>query len=239
MHLGDDAEAAEPADLQLGEVVAGDVLDHPPAGLHQPAVAGRDGAAEHVIAHRAEAMTQRARGAGGHDRAEAPLGPARRIERRATSLRPRAAGAAPRSACRPARSRRGRPGLTESTRSSARVLTARSAGASAGSQVPWPSTRIFQPSSCASRQTSESASAVVRHRAGTPVGIALDAAGAEQRAQAAEDDVAHRAARRRAPFAAGVDAARPCRDWRARRDRRPDGPRAWRRASRRRRCSGM
>ena len=61
MGLRDDAEPAEPADLQLGEVVPGDVLDDSAAGLDQPAVAGGDGAAEHVVAHRAEPVAERDR----------------------------------------------------------------------------------------------------------------------------------------------------------------------------------
>ena len=86
VHLGDDPEAAEAADLELGEVVPGDVLHHPPAGLHQSAVAGGDGAAEDVVAHRSEAVAQRARGGGRDDRAEAALRPARRIEREPHAL---------------------------------------------------------------------------------------------------------------------------------------------------------
>ena len=79
MHLGDDAEPAEAADVKLGHVVAGDVLHDAAAGAHDPAVARHHGAAEDVIAHAAEAVAERARRAGGEDRADAPVGAARRI----------------------------------------------------------------------------------------------------------------------------------------------------------------
>ena len=169
VHLGDDPEPAEAADLELGEIVARDVLHHPPAGASPGArrrwrrcSRGRDRA------------PGRSRGAAGPrwrsrrpSRGSAPAGPADRA--RATCPRRRAAGGAPRAACPPAPWRPGRRGSPTAPGRAPRVLTARSAGASAASQVPWPSTRIFQPSSCASRQTSESASAESGVARGQPV----------------------------------------------------------------------
>ena len=86
MHLGDDPESAEAADLELGQIVARDVLDHLAARLHQPTVAGRDRAPEEVIAHRAEAVAQRACRRTRHDGAEGPFRTARRIEREPHAL---------------------------------------------------------------------------------------------------------------------------------------------------------
>src|SRR5262249_48165193 len=61
-------------------------------------------------------------------------------------------------------------GLTETTWSSARVLMARSAGASAGSPVPWPPTRIFPPSPWPGRPTRQSPCAASARARGTPAG---------------------------------------------------------------------
>ena len=236
MRLGDDAEPAEAADLELGEVVAGHVLHHPAAGLHQPPVAGGDRAAEHVVPHRAEPVPKRARRRGGDDGAEAPLRPPRRVDARATCPRRPAGAGAPRAASPPARSRPGRPGSPTAPGRAPRVLTVRSAGASAWSQVPWPSTRIFQPSSCASRQTSESASSFSGMARGCPpASRSTPPVPSSARSRPWTTSLIARPPSRAIRGTRGR--GRPCRDWPARRDRTPAAPPASRRASRRRRST--
>ena len=55
----DDAERAEGADVQLHQVVAGDILDDAPAGARELAVGQRDANADHEIARGAVAQSQR------------------------------------------------------------------------------------------------------------------------------------------------------------------------------------
>ena len=193
MHFGDDAEPAEAAHLQLGEVVGGHVLDHPPAGAYQPPVAGRDGAAKHVIAHGAEAITQRAGGAGRQHRAEASLRPARRIE---AEPHPFVGEPPPQRLHGRARLDRGHQvGGTHREHEIERAGAHRKIGRGVGRE---PGAVSLDPDlpALVVRQSAHQRERVgrVRRRAGEPGGIALHSAGAEQRAQATEDDVAHRPA---------------------------------------------
>ena len=68
--LGDEPERAERAAVELGEVVAGDVLDDLAARARERAVGERDGDAEHEVARRAVAVAQRAAVAGRDDAAD-------------------------------------------------------------------------------------------------------------------------------------------------------------------------
>src|SRR5258705_4580643 len=81
MHEHDHAEGAEPARLQPGEVITGDVLHDAPAALHHAAVAGYERDAEQVILDRSEAVPQRARRRGRDDGAERAPGETGRIDR--------------------------------------------------------------------------------------------------------------------------------------------------------------
>ena len=204
MHVGDDAEPAEAAHLQLGEVVARHVLDHPPAGAYQPPVAGRDSAAKHVIAHGAEAMTQRAGGAGRHapSRGFAPAGPADRG--RATSLRRRAAAVTPPSACPPGRWPRGRrdsPRAPDRARGcSPRDRPGRRQGARC---------RVPRPGSSSPRRAPVGTPARARRPSPASRGGARRNRGPLRRCRAARAGGRRRrrssAGRRRPPLAAGVD----------------------------------
>ncbi len=65
--LGDEAERAERAAVEAGEVETGDVLDHPAAGMGDDAVAGDDGRSDHEVPHRPVRKPPRAGVVGGED----------------------------------------------------------------------------------------------------------------------------------------------------------------------------
>src|SRR5205814_1893990 len=77
----DHTERPEPAGGELREVVARDVLHYAPAAVYQAAVAGDEGDAEQVVAHRAEPLPQWARRRRRDHRAERAAGEPRPIER--------------------------------------------------------------------------------------------------------------------------------------------------------------
>ena len=78
--LDDHAERAERADVELREVVAGDVLDHAPAAADERAVGADHADAEQQVAHAALRGAERAREVRGDEAADRRrLGP-RRIE---------------------------------------------------------------------------------------------------------------------------------------------------------------
>ena len=70
MHQHDHAERAEPARLELRQIVARDVFHHPPAALDDAAVAGDECDAQDMVAHGPEPLSQRPRGGRRHHRAE-------------------------------------------------------------------------------------------------------------------------------------------------------------------------
>ena len=111
-------------------------------------------------------------------------------------------------------------GATEVIRSSRSVLTARSAGASAGIQVRPPSTRTIQCSSDARPRTAASPS--------------IESGVTRGRPSRSSDTAGPRADRRRPRMPGVMSATRgnsgsepPCQDWRTPRDRTPAAPRTW------------
>src|SRR5918999_1879083 len=80
MHLRDDAESPEAADLKLGQIVSRHILHHLPTGIDQAAVSGGNAAPEDVTPHRPEAMAQRAGRCRSHHRSDTSLRPAGWIE---------------------------------------------------------------------------------------------------------------------------------------------------------------
>ena len=79
--LADDAERAERADQELGDVVAGHRLDHLGAAPGGHAVGLDEAHAEQQIAHGAVAQSERTAGRGGADAAERAPRPSGRIQR--------------------------------------------------------------------------------------------------------------------------------------------------------------
>ena len=74
-HLGDDAQRAHRAGQELGEVVAGDVLDDPSAPLDLDPLRGHEADADDLVARPAQAEPARAAGVGGEDASErGPIG---------------------------------------------------------------------------------------------------------------------------------------------------------------------
>ena len=162
MQLGDHAERAESPDVELGEVVTGHVLHHARAGADQAAVPGCDGRAEGCdrAPVRSRAGAARPFPSRRPSRCSAPAAPA---DRARATCRLRRAGGGRRRYRAPAWTVATRSaGLTDTISASPRVDSARSAGASAASQVPWPSRRMRHPSSWASPQTAAIASGAVR-----------------------------------------------------------------------------
>src|SRR5213075_2377124 len=145
MHEHNDAECTEAARLHASEVIAGDVLHDASAALHHAAIAGHERDAEEMVFDGAVAVTQRT---GGRRRDY-------RAERAAREPGGSIASHAPRSAScwrswsspMPASAVAVRSdGSIAGIRSSLRVVSAISAGASLCSQVPAPSIRTRQPS---------------------------------------------------------------------------------------------
>ena len=138
-------------------------------------------AAEHVVPHRAEAVSKRTRGGGGDDGARLRSG---RPGGSMASHMPSSASRrrAPRAASRLTVATRS-AGLTDSTWSSARVLTVRSAGASAWSQCPDPRPGSSSPPRARAGRPARARPRSPEWRAGAP---------------------RHRARRRRCPAARGA-----------------------------------
>ena len=82
------AKGAQGTDVQLGQVVAGDVLDHAPARLAAGAVGGGDADAEHQVARRAVQQAPRPAGVGGDHAADGGCRGGRRVQRHKLALRP-------------------------------------------------------------------------------------------------------------------------------------------------------
>ncbi len=80
-HLDDRAERPVGAGEQLGQVVAGDVLDHLAAALGDGAVGERHAHADHEVARAAEARAQRPGVVGRDDAADRGAAAVRRVER--------------------------------------------------------------------------------------------------------------------------------------------------------------
>ena len=80
VQLRDDAEGAEPADLELGEIVARHVLHDRAARADHASVAGHDGSAEQVVPHRAVPVPQGAGRAGRHHGANRAIRLPRRVD---------------------------------------------------------------------------------------------------------------------------------------------------------------
>ena len=72
-HLGQRRQGAEAARQQLAEVVAGDVLHHPPAGLEDLALAVDGKRAQEMVARRARLWAARAGEIAGQHAAQGPL----------------------------------------------------------------------------------------------------------------------------------------------------------------------
>ena len=128
-------------------------------------------------------------------------------------------------------------GLTSITWSRARVLTARSAGASGASQVPWPSTRTRQPSVCARWQTWASDSVESGMARGRPSGSRSmpELPSSALRRAWTMSLMGPPSMRFRGATPGRSAPGGPCPGWPARPDRRPGGPSTSRPASRRRR----
>ena len=237
MQLGDDAERAEAAHVQLGEVEPGDVLHHAPAGPHDAAVAGDDRAAEHVIAHRTEPL----RGAAPPSRWRPPSrcsargGPADRA--RATSAARRARAARSRWWRRPAPWRRDRRGSPRPRRRGRACSPPDRRGHRPGARCRVPRCESSIASSCASRQTSASVSGdsgVARGRLSASRSTLDGPSSARRRAKITAPP--RRPSRPRAIPGRRAPAA-PCPGSSAPPDRTPAAPPAWRRATRRRRST--
>ena len=165
--LHDHAERSERAGEQLGQVVAGHVLDHLPAGARDGAVGERDGHADHEVAGGAVARAQRAGVRGCHDAADRGClsGPERRVERKPLTGRRRSAAARLRSGT-PASSTAVRsPALCSTIRSRPRVpssLTGSGRGGPQSSLVPPPTGRTVPPRASAAASSSREPGASIR-----------------------------------------------------------------------------
>ncbi len=180
VQLGDGTEPAEAADVELGEVVAGDVLHDSSTGADETSVSGRRGASQDVIPHRAESQPQRSGGSGRHDRADGALGSPRRIESEPHAFRRQLA--LQRLDRHAGLHRRDQVGRAQGDQ----AIETSGAEAQVGRGIRGePGAGAFEPQLPAllTRQRADHRERIVAlgHRAGQALGVTLDAAGSEQR----------------------------------------------------------